>query len=341
MAKFILSKSKVLEQYKKVREISDSVSFSVKTNPTIAEILENETDCSLGIHTGELLDNIKDKKRVWYFLQGNNEAQLRNLFQQGVSNFVVDNVNDLNLLLNFIKNHKNRINLMLRMKLKEHTIHTGKHFVFGMSTKRINELMPDLRKHKNIEKLGIHFHRKTQNISEWSLKYELEQSLIKETLQNVDFVDIGGGLPIEYKNYNAEIEPIFAEIKKLREWLNKNNIKMIIEPGRFIAAPSVKLEAEIINIYDSNIVVDCSVYNGAMDTFLANVRLKIEGELEQGQGEEYTIKGRTPDSLDIFRYKVYLKKKRVGDKIVFLNAGAYNFCSDFCGLKKIETVIED
>ena len=45
--------------------------------------------------------------------------------------------------------------------------------------------------------------------------------------------------------------------------------------------------------------------------------------------------------MDLFRYRVFLKDPKVGDKIVFLNAGAYNFATDFCGLKKLETVVVD
>ena len=40
--KFILSKSKVLEQYNKVKEIGDVVSYSSKTNQMVTKILEEE-----------------------------------------------------------------------------------------------------------------------------------------------------------------------------------------------------------------------------------------------------------------------------------------------------------
>ena len=118
---------------------------------------------------------------------------------------------------------------------------------------------------------------------------------------------------------------------------------MIIEPGRFIAAPAAKLEAYVINIYDNNVIINCSVFNAAMDTFVANIRLEIEGELQEGDrnGEPFTVKGCTPDSMDIFRYRVFLRRPEKGDKITFINAGAYNFASDFCSLEKLETVIVD
>ena len=57
--------------------------------------------------------------------------------------------------------------------------------------------------------------------------------------------------------------------------------------------------------------------------------------------QRYLIKGNSPTRDDIFRYKVNLEEKQVGDKIIFLNAGAYNYTTDFFGYKKLETVIEE
>ena len=208
---------------------------------------------------------------------------------------------------------------------------------------KVNELLPILKKNKNISKIGIHFHRKTQNVSEWSIKDELEDTIEKYNWKNIDYVNIGGGVPAEYKNFASSLlEGIFSKIFELKKWLNSQKIKIIIEPGRYIAAYPVKLEANIKSIYEDNLIIDCSVYNSAMDTFVAHIRLIIEDEIvEEGKGKPYTIKGCTPDSMDIFRYRVFLKEKKVGDKIVFLNAGAYTYTTDFCNLPKLETIFVD
>ncbi len=326
MAKFVLSKSKVMEQLEIVKELADEVSYSFKSNPEVGKLLQDK--CFLSIHSENNL-KLVNSKNVWFFLQGNKEIP------EEVDSFVVDNINDLNLLLK----EDREINLLLRLRLREHTIHTGKHFVFGFSSKEVNKLLKELKENKNIKKLGIHFHRKTQNVSEWNLVEELKDSI--EDFSLLDFVNIGGGIPAEYKNFRKEVsEHIFKKIKELREFLNSKDIRMIIEPGRFIAASSIKLECNVVNVYDNNVIVDCSVYNSAMDTFVANIRLLVEGELDSGK-YCYTIKGITPDSLDIFRYKVYFDKEvKVGDKIIFLNAGAYNFSSGYFNLGRLETNIE-
>jgi len=220
-AKFVLSKKKVLEQYKIIKDLSDIVSFSAKTNYEVAQLLEESTDCMFSMHTGESINQIKDKNRIWFFGQGWNLEELKNLGILGIKNFVVDNENDLKILINFINENDLKINLLLRMRLKENTIHTGKYFVFGMYSSQINKFIPELRKNRNIDKLGIHFHRKTQNISEWSLKFELESVLSEETLRNIDFLNIGGGIPVKYKNFRADVvNSIFLEFSNLRKWLN-------------------------------------------------------------------------------------------------------------------------
>jgi ornithine decarboxylase len=335
-SKFILSQSKVITQYNLLKKYCDTVSYSFKTNPEVGNILKEKTNCNFSVHSIDSVNQLNCTNRLWYFTQGLNKENVNELLSKGVTKYVVDNINDLNILLDNLYNQK--IDLLLRMKLKEHTIHTGKHFVYGMFSKKINELLPLLKQNKNITKLGIHFHRKTQNVSEWNLLEELTDSINNWDL--IDIVNIGGGLPSIYKNFRHEVlESIFKKISKLKEFLNNKNIEMIIEPGRFIAAPSVTLNAHIINIYDNNIIVDCSIFNAALDTWISHIRLLVQDELEKG--ESFTIKGITPDSADIFRYKVYLDRAKVKDKIIFLNAGAYNFSTNFCNLKKIPTVIVD
>ena len=342
-ARFLLSRSKVIEQYNIVKSLADEVSYSFKTNTDVAKILESETNCSFSVESIKYIRQISEKSRVWFFTQAVNNNQLQELFNAGVNSFVVDNPYDLRTLLEFVSNHNKQINLLLRMRIKELTVHTGKHFVFGMPSKEINRLVPELRRNTHIKKLGIHFHRKTQNTSEWSLKRDISEVLDKGVLESIDIMNIGGGLPCRYKNYKLEfLNSIFDRILEFKDWLNKNfSVKMIIEPGRFIAAPAVKLEAEIIAIYDNNIIINCSVFNSAMDTFVLNTRLLVENELDSSTGKPYVIKGCTNDSMDIFRYKVYLKNPRVGDKIIFINAGAYNYATDFCGLEKLKTIIVD
>ena len=341
-AKFVLSKSKVLEQYNKVMELADFVSYSSKTNQEVTKILEKETNCLFSVHLMNELKHVSDKSRVLFLAQAWNSEMIKELINMGIRYFVVDNEVDLDELLKFLSKEDIRINLLLRVKLKENTIRTEKYFVFGMNSNVVNKRIRELKKNDKIINLGIHFHRKTQNMSEWNLKYEISNILEGDVLSMIDIINIGGGLPSVYANTNEDvIRTVFDKIKEVKKWLNGKEIRIIIEPGRFIAAPAVKLVTYIQSIYESNIIVNASVYNTDMDALIVPVKLLVKGELEKGNGKPYIIKGETPCSMDLFRYRVYLKDVKIGDKLVFLNAGAYNFSSDFCDLEKLETEVID
>jgi ornithine decarboxylase len=339
MARFILSRKKAVAQFMLAKEISDFVSYSFKTNPEVGKILEKETECEISMSSLAYIPLVKDKKRVWFFPQAWDESEIKKLFSTGMRKFVIDNEKDLKTLTSFLAKNRKKAQILLRMRMKENTVYTGKHFVFGMTAEEINKNILILSKNQAIEKLGIHFHRKTQNTSEWSIREELIDSLTEKTWKSISLINIGGGLPSIYNNSKPELKSIFKKLKALKLWLNKKGIKVIVEPGRFIAAPSVTLEAKIKSISENNITIDCSVYNCAMDTFVMNVRLIVKGEFNDGRGKAYVIKGCTPDSIDIFRYKVFLKQQKIGGKIIFINAGAYNFASDFDGLPKVPTIV--
>ena len=339
-AKFILSKKKALQQYKQVRALADSVSYSLKTNPLLGTILEEETDSLFSVHMPNELHYIQDMSRIIFLAQAWTEEDIKTLVNKSITKFVVDNELDLDTLLNFLKNNEVKITLLLRLKLKENTIKTERYFVFGMSRNVINRRIKELSNHPKIKETGIHFHRKTQNMSEWNYVHELSSVLEKETLNIISTLNIGGGLPSEYANTNMNVlDGIFNKIRELRSWLKQHNIKLTIEPGRFLAAPSLKLRTKIIAIYENTVVINASVYNTDMDALIVPVKLLVDGETTKEKGKPYIIKGLTPCSLDLFRYRVYLKNPKVGDTLTFLNAGAYNFTTDFCGLEKLETEV--
>lgn len=337
MARFILSRRTALRQYQLAREHCDALAYSYKTNPMLWEVLR-ETDSLVGVSSLGSMERIAEGSRVVYYLQGEREDEVKRLLKSGVRWFIVDNEPELRRLLASLDE---RINLLLRVKMREHTIYTGKHFVYGIDWRRAKELLSEVRSDPKIEGLGIHFHRKTQNVGEWSLVEDVSEAL-GDAMSSIDWVNIGGGIPVSYANSKPDLNTVFKEIDELRDYLRAEGVKLMMEPGRFIAAPSVVLEAEVLNVYEGNAVLDCSIFNAYIDTYLLNVRLPILEEVEGG-GYRYLLKGRSPDSLDIFRYSVYLDRElKPGDKVIFLNAGAYNFHTEFNDMPKLRTdIVED
>ena len=343
-AKFILSKEKLLKQVKILEDLGLKISYSYKTNKEVGNVLREIADVEFSIHAKAEIDFIKDNQRIWFFTQAELENELEDILEKGINNFVVDNEIDLRRLLNVVKNIKREINLSLRMKFQEHRIGSGKYFVYGMNSIKINELIKEIKDNPFIRKLGVHIHRKSQNTSEWEIEKELKDSFDSESLKRINFLNFGGGLPTRYKSYTSKVLPyIFEKLRNAKKFLEKHNIETYIEPGRFLAAPCIKLETEIIQVQGENIILNTTIYNCALDTILTGTKMLVEGELkEENKGKNYLIKGNSPTRDDIFRYKVKLRSPKVGDKIVFLNAGAYNYTTDFFGYKKLRTeIVED
>ena len=341
-AHFTLSKSKVFEQVKTLKDLGLEISYSYKTNHEVGNLLQEE-DIGFSIHAKEEINMINDKSKISFFTQAENKEELKEIIEKGVRSFVVDNELDLRTLLEVIEETQTKIDLSIRMKFSEHRIGTGKYFVYGMPSIKVNELISEIKDNPFIENLGVHIHRKSQNTSEWEIKSELEDSLTEETLERINFVNLGGGLPSKYKSARIEVLPyIFEKLKVAKEFLAEKDIKTIIEPGRFIAAPAVKLETGIIQIQGNNVIINTTIYNCALDCVLTGTKMLIEEELSDNEeGNLYLIKGNSPTRDDIFRYRVKLKEPKVGDKITFLNAGAYNYTTDFFGYKKLKTIVVD
>tara|TARA_Y100000310_G_C20613274_1_gene779176 strand:+ start:118 stop:1155 length:1038 start_codon:yes stop_codon:yes gene_type:complete len=340
-AKFVLYRDRVRKQYEMLRSLGVGVSYSYKTNREVGDVLQKEfEDCWFSIHAFEEIEMIKRKDRVMFFPQAQAKDEFNLILDKGVRCFVVDNEIDLRNLMDVVRSKEVKVNLIFRMKFMEHRVGSGRYFVYGMPSKLVNELILEFKEDENVDEIGVHVHRKSQNTTEWEISKELEDSLSEESLERISLVNFGGGLPIKYKTYSAEImHYIFDRIKITKDFLESKGIKAFIEPGRFISGPSVELEAEIMQVYGNTIVLNCSIYNCALDTAITNIRMLVKDELPDNskEGKFYLLKGNTPTRDDIFRYKVRLKDPKVGDKIVFLNAGAYNYTTDFCCLEKLET----
>jgi len=336
---FTLSKSKLLEQIKKLEDLNLKISYSYKTNKEVGTLLQQlSPQVDFSIHAKEEIKDINDKSKISFFTQAESIEELKEILTTGIKKFVIDNEVDLQKILKTIKKSNTKINLSIRMKFQEHRIGTGKYFVYGLPSKKVNEIIKEIKDNPLINKLGIHLHRKSQNTSEWEIIEEIKDSLNEETLERINMINLGGGLPSTYRSSNVDVfEYVFQKLSKAQKFLEEKNIETIIEPGRFLAAPPIKLVTEIIQAYDNNLIINTTIYNCALDSTIEGTKMLVEGETEKGKA--FLIKGNSPTRDDIFRYRVKLNNPKVGDKITFLNAGAYNFTTDFFGYKKLKTKI--
>ena len=111
-AYFEISKSKVLSQFAVVKDHCDIVSYSSKTNPKVAGILESGIvgeKCLFSVHLVNELENITDCSRVLFLAQAWNAQKISELLSQGINWFIVDNESDLAIIKSFLMRATSRI----------------------------------------------------------------------------------------------------------------------------------------------------------------------------------------------------------------------------------------
>ena len=73
------------------------------------------------------------------------------------------------------------------------------------------------------------------------------EKVVKRSDHKFEYVDLGGGMGINYNNNNNKLD-LKKYSKKIEEFLKKNDCKIIFEPGRSIVGNSAILITKIIYI---------------------------------------------------------------------------------------------
>ncbi len=148
-----------------------------------------------------------------------------------------------------------------------------------------------------------------------------------------EFIDAGGGLGVPYR---PEEEPLdIAEVFSVfRSVFDKNkvdneNLKIIIEPGRYLVADTTVLIGQITNIKNSSeffvgtdigmsTLLRPALYGAYHEISLVN---KFIGE----NGPKCTVVGPVCETSDIIGVDRLLPDPEIGDLIIVYNTGAYGY----------------
>ena len=138
----------------------------------------------------------------------------------------------------------------------------------------------------------------------------------------IDHIDVGGGLAIDY-----ELEKNFSPdelIKKLKKFSSKYNLPL--EPGRSIVAQAGVLITKVLGIKENGsqkfLIVDAGM-NDLMRPSLYSARHKIENLVESSEKKDlYSIVGPVCETADSFGSDFEVSAN-AGDYLVVYSAGAY------------------
>ena len=184
----------------------------------------------------------------------------------------IEGLNELNSIIEVSKEYNFfPINIGIRIRLHTSGVGVwaksgGIASKFGLSSTEIIEAIKIMKKENILNKLKmIHFHIGSQINDISPLKKAIRESgniyadIRKMGAENLSAIDIGGGLAIEYSQWeekrdrNYSIDEFSNDVVYLlKEISNKKQVPMpdiFIESGRFIASPSTVLVAPVIELF--------------------------------------------------------------------------------------------
>ena len=345
---FYCYSSKILES--KYSELTDAfkeedllVCFSLKANSNQSII---KTFSSLGsgadvVSIGELKRALKAKippNKIVFSGVGKNTDEIIFAIKNKILMINVESISELKQIstqaanLNMIAPISLRVNPDIEAGGNE-KISTGKkQDKFGISIKEAIDVYELASNLDNIEIKGIDVHIGSQ-INDLE-PFEKTFNSIVETITklkdkniDIDIIDIGGGIGINYTDEKAlNIKDYAALVSKKLGSLNK---KIIIEPGRFLTAESGILVTKIIYIKENEskkfIIVDAAMNDFIRPSLygsLHNALPIVENDKERPI-ESYDVVGPICETGDFFIKDFKTSQLLERDLLAITNVGAY------------------
>ncbi|HPN32186.1 MAG TPA: diaminopimelate decarboxylase [bacterium] len=344
---YVYSKKNFIESYnnikKSLNDIDNLICFSVKTcsNVNIIRLLKNQgAGCDI-VSGGELFRAVNagvSPSKIVYAGVGKTEEEIRYALKTDVLMFNCESVPEIELINTVAGEMKKKARIAVRVNpdVDAHThakITTGKkENKFGINIDIVPELYSNLKKYKNIIPYGIHCHIGSQITEVEPFEKALAKILktveiIKKSGIDLKTLNLGGGLGIQYKPEQKPID-VKAFGKMVGTKMKGLGMKLILEPGRYIAGNSGLLLVKAVYIKDIGIkkfVITDGAMNDLIRPTLYEAYHHIQTLKKTGKSEVFDIVGPVCESGDYFAKDRKIGRVNQNGYLAVLSAGAYGF----------------
>lgn len=279
-----------------------------------------------------LVDKINPGRIIYSKLIKNIE-EIKILLDMGITNFVVDSVEDCRMIINCAD--KKLCTFIIRLNID--VVIDDFKFIskWGARIQEVKEIIDIISNSKHVF-WGISYYL-PQEVNTHKNHVVLLDKIYKNiNISNCKVIDVGGGITR-------------FELKRLVAIIDKWNVKLniIVEPGRCLLDPCIKLKAKIVDIRERKgknlMFLDVGIYCGLLDAIVKKKKYKVK--LEQNSGiklKKYILCGESSDISDVIGEYYLPENLKKGDSIFLENCGAYTgeLQTYFYGKKRIGYKIE-
>lgn len=246
---------------------------------------------------------------------------------KGLEVFVIDNIEEVRKLTRYEK----KLKILVRFRINTNTqAVVNLQYKFGCPVEDVLDLAHEIAKAGH-EFYGLCFHIGSQCVYPENYVRIIEAShMLINQLDEAGFdtrlLDIGGGFPVEYATPVPGIEEFCAPIASALDEHIRPGIKIISEPGRFIAATPVTLVSSVIgkSYRDGKIwyYLDDGLYSTFSGIVFDHCQYPVVTN-QTGTEKLSVLAGPTCDSFDVMYDGLMIPEHRIGDKMMFMSTGAY------------------
>jgi ornithine decarboxylase len=259
------------------------------------------------------------------------DAEIRSALRLGLRTFVVDNPDEVRKF----ERYRQRTELLLRVSFRNPTAVVDLSRKFGCEPAAVPALL-ELARSLGVCVRGLSFHVGSQVAD--PAKYveaigacaEIIEAARAAGVANLDILDIGGGFPIAY---GGAMQPIREFCRPIRQALKRlpRGMRVIAEPGRFIAGPAGTAVATVVGRAQREgrwwYYLDDGLYGSYNGQLYDHARYPIDVPGRKGPAHPSVLAGPTCDSIDVVREDIPLPELQIGDLVVGRMMGAYTACS--------------
>ncbi|HEY1039772.1 MAG TPA: diaminopimelate decarboxylase [Bacteroidia bacterium] len=318
--------------------------YALKANctPRVLETIRNTglgADCVSGNEVQFAFENGFDPQKIVFAGVGKSDDEINYALDKNIFCFNCESIQELQVL-NDLARAKNKIaNIALRLNPNVDA-YTHKYITtgleenkFGINAHELDIVLDLLRYKKNLKLSGLHFHIGSQitdlnPFRKLCMRVNEFISLMEQKGIQLEHINVGGGLGINYKEPDKDAIPdfeayfsIFNELIRLRK-----GQQLHFELGRALVANCGSLISRVLYI-KNGINTNFAILDAGMTELirpaLYQAYHKIENLSSNAALSRYDVVGPVCESSDCFGKAVSLPETKRGDLIAIRSTGAY------------------
>ncbi len=322
------------------------VHYAMKANANIP-VLKKIKEAGFGIDTvsGKEIERAIEQgfvgNQIAFAGVGKTDEEILLGLKHKIFTFNVESLAELKVIDELAKGQNTLANVAIRLNPNvnaktHHYITTGlEENKFGINYWELQDLFEVLQNLKNIELRGLHFHLGSQirDLSVFKMlcnRVNELQAEFRERNINLEHINVGGGLGVNYTQPDEELIPDFQSFfdvfKNFIELLPYQ--KLHFELGRSIIAQSAALISKVLYI-KKGIKTDFAILDAGMTELIrpalyqSSHHIQNLNKLNQTYDHKFDVVGPICESSDCFGKAIPLPKSERGDLFAIRTAGAY------------------